>query len=139
MEFCNIIKKEYGQLMWKKRDQGISHRKDKEIINKLETIRKEVPGLSEVVDRILTSQLHTNFQISSLISDEIYPTIIKDDFIWITQHDLIDEWEEKINNILESEDAENILFLDETLKKPETYKEMISAFIQYKGAGSDDL
>lgn len=138
MEFCNLIKTKYGELMWKKRDQGISHRKDKEIVNKLETIRKEVPGLSDIVDRILSSQLHTNFQISTIINEEIYPTIMKDDFIWITQQDLIEEWEEKINNLLKSEDAENILFLDETLKRPEAYKEMISAFIQYKEAGSDD-
>jgi superfamily II DNA or RNA helicase len=138
MEFCTIIKEKYGQLMWKKRDQGISHRKDKEIINKLEIIRKEVPGLSDVVNKIFKSQLHTNFQISTLINEEIYPSIMKDDFIWITRQDLIEEWEEKMNKILESEDAENILFLDETLKKPEAYKEMITAFIQYKEAGSDD-
>ena len=139
MEFCNLIKTKFGELMWKKRDKGISHRKDKEIVNKLETIRKEVPGLSDIVDRILSSQLHTNFQISTIITEEIYPTIMKDDFIWITQPDLIEEWEDKINTLLKSEDAENILFLDETLKKPEAYKEMISAFIQYKEAGDDQI
>ena len=124
--------------MWKKRDQAISHRKDKEIINKIETIRKEVLGLSDLMDRILKSQLHTNFQISTIITEEIYPTIMRDDFIWITQQDLLEEWEEKINAILDNEDIENILFLDEALKKPEAYKEMITAFIQFKEAGLDD-
>lgn len=138
MEFCDKIKKNYESMMWKKRDQGISHKDDREIVNKMEKIKREVPPLKKIINKVLEAQLQTNFQIAHIIKEEIYPKIIEDDFIWLTQEDLLNHWEKELENILESEGAEDILYLDETFKKPEAYKGMITAFIQYKEAGNDD-
>ena len=138
MEFCSKIKKNYEGMMWKKRDQGISSKNDREIVNKMEKIKKEVPPLKKAINRVLAAQLQTNFQIAHIIKEEIYPKIIEDDFIWLTQEDLLDQWEKELESILEIEGVSGYLYLDETFKKPEAYKGMISAFIQYKGAGNDD-
>lgn len=134
MEFCDKIKKNYEGMMWKKRDQGISHKDDREIVNKMEKIKKEVQPLKIVINKILAAQLQTNFQIAHIIKDEIYPKIMEDDFIWLTQEDLLNQWERELESILETEGASSILFLDETFKKTEAYKGMINAFIQYKEA-----
>lgn len=138
MDFCEIIKDNFMKLMWKKRDQGLSHKSDREIVNKLNKIKDEIPPLAKVVDKILAAELHTNYQVAHMVKDIIIPQIDLDDFIWAIHIDLIEKWEEELNDIYKKEGGEGISYLGETLKTPEAYKEMISAFIQFKEADFDD-
>ena len=56
--------------------------------------------------------------------------------MWVIKEDLINQWESELELVLESEGAKDIFYLDEIFKKPEAYKGMITAFIQYKEAGT---
>ena len=118
-------------------DRGIENSKDKEIITKLKKIGKEIPDLKSTIREILKTKLYTNYKIAELIKTEIYPKMIRKDFNWFAESDKIDEWKNELKSILKSENAQEISHIDEWFRKPEEYRKMIKAFIQYKEANQD--
>lgn len=136
LNFCEIIKNKYIGLMWTKKDQGIYGQKNKQLINKLKKI-EDIQPLKGIINKIISTGQHTNFKIAEIINEEIYPEITKDNFIWFANIDLIDKWVEELKTILDEIGVEEIEFMDEWSKKPDEYKNMIKAFIQYKEDDSD--
>jgi superfamily II DNA or RNA helicase len=136
-EFCEIIKNKYMNIIGKIEDRSMENPKDKETITKLKNIKKEIPPLINTINKIFKSKFYTNYEIAEIIKKEIYPKINEDNFSWFAQGKVIDSWKKKLENILEKEGAHEISHVDEWLKKPDEYKTMIKAFIQYKEADQD--
>lgn len=136
-KFSKIIKNQYMDIIGKMEERGLENPKDKEIVTKIKRIKKEVPPLRNTINEILKTKFYTNYKIAEIIKQEIYPKMIKDDFSWFAEGNKVNEWKSELKSILRSEGAQEIAYIDEWFKKPDEYKKMIKAFIQYKEADQD--